>query len=452
MRFLKKYQWILVLIGLALVVRLFVFLQIKDTTPFYDYFTYKEWIYKSYSFGLDKVYFVHSNSNVMDVDQPPGTIYVLRGFYEAFLIVAKALNSIFSVDTNKELWVNDQLLVFFFRFASMLADLAIGFCIYIAVKSTSSQKIALGSSAFYLLCPPILYNSTVWGQMDSINNLFFYVSLLLLLRRQVFFSVLSFGISLFTKFSLLPLAPLFVIFAAFGSFFKKKVFALSVLTTGIILWMLSIPFSTNIFWIPEIIGKISKGVSQEITVGAFNFWWIIFRPMPRINPPPLINDVYLGLSLATWAYVLFALFYIPILIYALIIIKKKKLTAEMIFLLSGLAAFSTFLFLPKMHERYLYPVFPLLITWAGLTNKRKYWIMLVLLAALHFLNLYIIWNPHLFLFRNFELVLKEQTTIWFISLGTLSIFLYLYIQTVLPYFSTLLTRVLSSWYKEKYER
>lgn len=425
MKLFKKYRWILLLVIFSLLLRISLYLNVMNKAPYFDYLIFKEWTYKGYSVGLDRVYSVHSNFGMLDIDQPPGTIYILRGSYEAFLLTARALTRIMHLAVGSTLWINDNLLIFFFRLPSIIADLVLGFCIYIMVKSKANEKIALFSSAFFLLGPPIIYNSTIWGQIDSINNLFFYLSLMFLIKKRAFFSVLCFAISLFIKLSFLPLLPLYLLLALSGIYFRRISFIISVAVTSIIILVLCFPFSSDIFWLLKIMEKSAYGMNQDISVNAFNFWWLIFNPALHVSPPP-VTSIFLGLSLSYWAYLISASLYLPIVLYLVKLIKIKKLSTEAIFLLTAMVIFISFLFLPKMHERYLYPVFPLLMTWIGFKNK--YWLMTALLSFIHFLNLYIVWNPSLILFREIERTILSQNTKWILSLATIILFYFYYMK------------------------
>lgn len=396
------------------------------TTPFFDYLAYKEWIYNTYSLGFKKAYEQESNVKVMAINQPPGTILILRGSYEVFLLTARGLSHFLKLAEGSTLWINDNLLVFFFRLPSMLADIILGFCIYLFVKSKSNEKTGLVASGLYLLGPPIIYNSTVWGQMDSINNLFFYLSLVFLIAKKPFLSILFLALSLFVKLSLLPLVPFYFLLALFGGFFKRKAFIISVIVTGFIIWILTLPFASYPLWFFDFLKFASGGINNDITANAYNFWWLVYNPVRGISPPD-VNTIVAGWKLLYIATFIFVAFSVPILVLSWNAIKKRKLTPTAVFFAFSLLAFAAFLFLPKMHERYLYPVFPLLITWVALTNK--FWITLILLLIVHFLNLYIVWNPNLFLWGGpAEDMLKSQASMWILSLITVILFAKLYFQ------------------------
>lgn len=394
--------------------------------PYSDYFEYREWIFKNYSVGFSKLYTIPPRPETTDVDQPPGTIYILRGSYELFHQTSRLLSHFLHLNAGATLWINDNLLIFFFRLPSIIADLFLGFFIYILVKSKANEKFGLIAGGLYLLNPAIIYNSTIWGQMDSINNLFFYLSLVFLLRKSTFLSLLFFACSLYIKISLVTILPLYLAIGLFGGFFQWKRFIFSIIIILILIGIANAPFFSNPLSFIEFITHASSGQSQTISVNAFNFWWLIFNPILHITYPPNITTVYYGLSLNSWGYLLFSLFYIP-LFFVLWKSRKNKNSIEIkVFFLCAMAAFITFLFLPKMHERYLYPVFPLLITWIVLV--KRYWISTIVLSFLHFLNLYTIWNPDLFLFRYFDGAVRSTDEIRIYCILTLLIFGFFYVK------------------------
>ncbi|HEX8965769.1 MAG TPA: hypothetical protein VF820_05045 [Patescibacteria group bacterium] len=428
MNFLKKHKFILLLLLAAIFLRAIIYLQIMNKVPFSDYFDYRQWVFNSVSLGLNKVYFLTADKRFpLDIDQPPGSMYILRGSYEVFLVTAKAFTHFLHLNPGSTLWINDNLMIFFFRLPSLIADIILGWLLYVFVKSKANEKMGLLASGLFLFGPQIIYNSTVWGQMDAINNLFFYISLIFLFRKNTFLSILFYGLSLFVKVSLLPLLPVYLLIGFGGKFFTFKKFLISLIIIICLFIVLILPFFPNPMQFIAFMSHAAGGRSNDITVKALNFWWFLFNPLWAKSSPPSWN-MFLGLSLGSWGNLLFGALYIPVLVYVWKLIKNKNLSAENIFFAFFLIAFATFLFLPKMHERYLYPIFPLLITYVCL--KAKYWIWLITLSIIHFLNLYIVWNPTLFLFGKYETMLRWQENIWQLSFLTLLIFIIFYLQFI----------------------
>ncbi|MDP2946872.1 MAG: hypothetical protein Q8N88_02045, partial [Nanoarchaeota archaeon] len=64
-------------------------------------------------------------------------------------------------------------------------------------------------------------------------------------------------------------------------------------------------------------------------------------------------------------------------------------TKEKLIFAAFLCAFSAFLFLPRMHERYFFTAYVFLAVLAGL--KKSYFYLFIILGLIHFLNLYHFW-------------------------------------------------------------
>ena len=72
----------------------------------------------------------------------------------------------------------DQL--FLFKLPAIASDLATGYLIYLIVKKIKSPKAGLIASAFYIFNPALIFNSTLWGQVDSLTALFYLLSIYLI--------------------------------------------------------------------------------------------------------------------------------------------------------------------------------------------------------------------------------------------------------------------------------
>jgi hypothetical protein len=116
---------------------------------------------------------------------------------------------------------------------------------------------------------------------------------------------------------------------------------------------------------------------------AFNLWALIFS----IDLSKSEFTRVLGLTYQLWGRLLYLIFLIPIWIKFI----KSKLTLTNLLMALTISAFGSFIFLTNMHERYLYPIFPL-ITILFFLPKPKITIKeIILLSSIHFLNLYKLW-------------------------------------------------------------
>ncbi|OGH24837.1 MAG: hypothetical protein A3B47_00035 [Candidatus Levybacteria bacterium RIFCSPLOWO2_01_FULL_39_24] len=89
--------------------------------------------------------------------------------------------------------------------------------------------------------------------------------------------------------------------------------------------------------------------------------------------------------------------------------KWKINKFALIFILVFFFAFLVFLFLPGMHDRYMYPVFPLLAVAIGLSKQAKtYLIIYCLLSLFNLINVVYSWYP---------IVLDSTSTFYHIFYG-----------------------------------
>ena len=80
-----------------------------------------------------------------------------------------------------------------------------------------------------------------------------------------------------------------------------------------------------------------------------------------------------------------------------------------------------------MHERYLYPLFPLFAIYVGL--KGKFLFIFIALSILNFINLYLVWHPMRLIFFPYEMM-TNQWFQWIISGLTLAIAVIFYFKSL----------------------
>jgi hypothetical protein len=113
------------------------------------------------------------------------------------------------------------------------------------------------------------------------------------------------------------------------------------------------------------------------------------------------------------------------LIKRIITLNGKILKHGNMFLILTTTSLLAFLFLPRMHERYLYPVFPLLATYLGLTGK--FLKLFLLLSFFHMINLLVVWHPML---NILVIVFSDNFFQWGTSVALVISGMYLYIKTL----------------------
>lgn len=306
---------------------------------------------------------------------PPIPLFIFTLSQAAFNAVyssAMYLNTHFSWFPSKTIWfLEDQnTLPAFHKIWAILADLGIAFLIY---KRLGPWYASLG----VLINPAFWYNSAIWGQIEAIP-IFFVLASLMTLKKSPVISLLLITFALLTKQSSIIFMPIyFVLFIRLHSVkaLLKPIF-ISLLFFGFAFLpffqrgnVLTFPFTTYL-------EKIRSGSgSNYVTDHAFNLW-----ALPTgLGKIPDTTTFWLGLPFVMWGYLFFFTWYLLIL---------AKLKVSNIYLGAGLVVLGAFLFLTKMHERYLEPALPLLLL-ATSTHRLK--AAFIGISAVSVLNLYHDW-------------------------------------------------------------
>jgi hypothetical protein len=253
------------------------------------------------------------------------------------------------------------------------------------------------------------------------------LALFLAFKKKYIFSLIAFGASVYIKLSILPLVPFYLLFLYFHSGKQLKKLLLGILLVIGCIILATYPLSAHpIDWLVNHWAMFSKGETQNITVVAFNFWWAV-TCLPTYCPNTLQSyDLFLGIPMEIWAYCLFATATLPLL-YLQITNPKLFIQKKYVFFVLSLVALSVFLFMPRMHDRYLYPFFPLFAAVIALSkDNKRYLIAFCLLVLLHFGNLISSWYPTRYPSLAFSDFLYSFPYRWSVSVLTVITALFLY--------------------------
>ncbi len=392
MRYLSNLFVLTLLLALVLRIYLLIWSVTYPLDLNGDQFRYEDWAQTAHISNFSSTYErTYGDADHMPNTMPPGTLYVATGAYESYIVIGKIVNKITHTAAGSIHWVNTYLFHIMMRVPSVISDILMGVLLFLLIRKEVGYKRGVLAASLIWFNPLVIYNSTIWGQMDSITNFFFILALYLAYKKKYIFSILSFTASVYIKFSLLPLLPFYFVFLYFlsGKQWKKLLAGVVISIGGIVLATYPIS-SSPVTWLITHWPMFSKGEWQFITSAAFNFWWMV-TCLPTYCPPVQVSNIFLGVSLGTWAYILFACLTLPILYFQ---ITKSKLfiTKKYAFFAFALIALAVFLVMPRMHDRYLYPFFPLFAVVVAMSkDMRKYLILFCVLSFVHFANLLSSW-------------------------------------------------------------
>lgn len=317
--------------------------------------------------------------------------------------------------------ISDPAFYYILKLPGIIAQIFTGLLVYWQVLKFN-KNLALLASAFILLNPALIFNTAVWGQIDSLLTLFMLLSIILLNENKLIYSAIILGISLLIKPQTIALAPAFGIYFL-NNFNIKNIIKFS-LSSYLTIFIFSLPF----FLKDPIFGLFNHVICMASeyaynSLFAYNLWGILGFWLPD-------TESYFNLSLKTWGMIFYTIFWIKILI----INYYKKIDN---FLLASLSCLS-FYFLPtRVHERYLFPAFAFLIIYAAKINSKiligLFLILsLIFLADLYYVQVYYnelyfnlpkeLFNQGLFNFLNQNgKIISAVNTIIFIILTTISL-------------------------------
>lgn len=356
-------------------------------------------------------------------NQPPLTILMfafLAWLWRAVDSVSWFLNRSISVFPSGFIWFwESRGMILLVKLPSILADMIIGALIYFYFKGIDKAKTGLMLSTLWILNPVVWYNSAVWGQTDSVVNLLGVISLIFLLKRKLPFFVLFFTLSLLFKGSLVIFIPL-LIFIVLKQIYSMGDYLKSATAGLLTMFVISIWFHPNIdllFWLINLYkDRIFPGEIGFLTANAFNFWWLID------SGRTLDSILILGIPARIVGFLL-TLAMLWIVIRQL---NKDFANKNILFALTTFV-FATFLLMTRIHERYLYPFFPLATLVLG--YYPKFTIIYLVISALHLVNLYhLFWVPSVPVIETYMINnTSVQNLLSVLNILFFAVFLYFYV-------------------------
>ena len=273
-------------------------------------------------------------------DYPPLYLYIL------FLV--GRIKKVFSINTFSAL----HLLLL--KSPSILADLGIGYVIYKAGTKRLGLRSAIWLTSLFLFQPAVLLNSCLWGQVDSIFTLLLIMVCLYLERQNLFPAMWFFGLGVLMKPQMLIFAPILilgVIHYVFRGSFSMRMFAKALaygLLTLIYTILLAMPFGME-----NVISQYVDTLAScpYASVNAYNFWSAVglnWRSQ---------DTIFCGMPCTAWGFIAIVL----AASFAVILGLRLGNLYGKYFVVGAFLIVTMFTFSVRMHERYLYPVIPLMI-------------------------------------------------------------------------------------------
>ncbi len=420
MQWVKKHPF-LALILLSLILRFsLLFLDYS-----FDVNNHMVWAKDALTRGVRGFYEIQSSQGFAThyPNYPPLAIVIFSFVYPLQSFIFKLVwwfNVTFPIFPSKlTLFVESRVfLAGLLKLPSIAADVGIALLLMEFARKMvpKEKKLPFITASLFLFNPAIFYNSAFWGQIDAVPIFFALLSFyLLFFTKHSILSALTFTLGILVKPTIFLYLPIYVIYLVWK---HKLIDSLKALGTSLLVfWLVFLPFyqSGNILLYPFTTYYKSILLTQSIpfaTNGAFNFW-LLLTQFKGIKDTTVF---LLGMSYRVWGYILTGAIFTLLASHAI----KKKERATAFLCATFLLSLAGFLFLTKMHERYLMLPLPFLLL---LSLKQKVYLRgFILLSIIGFLNLYHSWPVP----RSEILIQLLDTPVIYslLSLGNIGLFFY----------------------------
>lgn len=302
--------------------------------------------------------FNHFYSNDVWTNYTPGYLYILGGL--------GFIRNLFNLSSDTFYYI--------LKLPAILAEITLAFLIFRFMSKYGSLKLARLAAAFIVFNPALIFNSSIWGQIDSILTYALFLTIYYLGQKKFLISSIFFGVSLLIKPQALAIAPVLCLFLI-KNFSIKNAFWL-IIPALLTFFFFSIPFFTSIAGPYNLFSQMIADYPFN-SLFAFNFWgsigfWIEDK------------TTWQDLSYKDWGYLLYGIYLFIISYFYL----KKKLN---IYTLATLALLAFFFLPTRAHERYLYPSLIFLTLSAYFFKSKSLFILTFILSILHLGNLYFVY-------------------------------------------------------------
>lgn len=241
-------------------------------------------------------------------------------------------------------------------------------CLLVRAASPAPRQKLNTAIAFVILClhPLVILNASGWGQADVIYGSFAVLSVLLLAKGKNTWAMVCFSIAFAFKLQALFLLPLFVM----AYFCEKKLSLWQFLLVPLVVLLTSLPmglFGHSPFYaVTCYLGQVD--IYQQPTFNHPNFYALLGEALSQKQMiQGMISRYGMALALASLGGML-----------TWLVVKKARLSRELLPLLGCWCVLCATFFMPRMHERYGFVGEMLLLCWVVSLGKPRGYAYLLL--------------------------------------------------------------------------
>jgi len=339
-------------------------------------------------------------------DYAPGYMYVL-------LLIGKMVQ-LFNL--------NDSQFEYALKIPSIVADIGSALLLY-RMLDKQRPVVQLFATSVYLFFPCALLVGSVWGQVDSVLAFFLLLTVYFVGRNKPVAGALAFSIGFLIKpqaAAALPFLAFWIIrehpvrwddFTAFVRYLlppysrgrpgpprNPRVIAECIIYPIILILILVIPFFELQPWkLLDVLYKATNVPNYRVnSFWSYNFWNTggVFKMGFKCDLAGACDakaTQFLGMSTRWWSLILFAT-----ALASVIAVLRNARGMGFLALGTALSTMAFYMFLTRMHERYVFPAFLPLLLACALIQSRFLWAGFVAMATVHFLNLYHVFGYYFF--------------------------------------------------------
>lgn len=348
-----------ILIFLIIVICAFILriiLAVKTEGYQSDINCFESWGALSAQSGLAKFY-----TSTSFIDYPPAYIYILY-------LIGK-IQILFKIGAGS------SYMLTLIKLPAIIADVICSVMIFKVASKKTDKITALVLCILYCFNPAVIFNSSIWGQIDGLLSLLIFLIVLLIMDENLILASFVFTVAVLLKPQALIFSPLLIY--AFLSKRNLKLFVRSALISIGAFIILILPFSLNqkFCWI---FAKYYSTLSSYPygSVNAFNLFSLMGKN--------LVSDktTLYFIPLKYWG----SIFLVLIVAFSLLVfIRSKrpwKLTYIAFFIITGVFVLTT-----KMHERYMFPAIILALLWYIYSLDKRALYLFAGVSITQFLNM-----------------------------------------------------------------
>jgi Gpi18-like mannosyltransferase len=243
-----------------------------------------------------------------------------------------------------------------YKLPAIASDTATVAVIYQAGRRWATSRVAFLAALTYAVNPGVIFNSSVWGQVDSMPALFMLSALVLLPQSRPLLCGTLLALSIMGKPTAIVLVPLcLLIFLGKRRAKDSLLFLAAATATGALLFFPFVPLDQNPL---QFIWHCFVGTSSRypyLTINAFNLWELDQGKVGFVSD----STALFGLSadMVGWL-LLIALSGIVYAALAWRMWKSRELDTRLALPAAGIILLGFFVLLTRMHERHLLPALP----------------------------------------------------------------------------------------------